>query len=263
MRKPEISPSRLVRLLWMDARFWTRPLAIGGAALALSVIVLSMFTAFHGGSQGLHAVLYTILMSLGCLVFTSRAFLELRHPLSTQHYLLIPASFEEKFLARYLVSSVGYLVASYLFYLALQLVCEGLNTLVFGRTNALFFFGSVFHLKIMAVYLTFQSLFFAGAVYFRKYSLIKTFATVLGLFIALGIFGYGVFRLFFMGYFDGMQPTEAVALTLAKMAVTGDLFVAYYPIRMWTEWIAQIFFWGLTPLAALAFAYFRLRETEV
>jgi len=263
MRKPEISLSRLTRLLYMDARFWTRPLAIGGAALALCVIVLSFIAAFHGGGGDFHAGMYAWIMGLGGLIFTSRAFLELRHPLSTQHYLLIPASFEEKFLARYLLSSVGYLIASHLGYLLIQLVSEGLNQLVLGRTNAFFFIHSVRHLEIMAVYLTFQSLFFAGAVYFRKYSLIKTLLSVMALFFLLAIFGYVVFRLFFLGYFNGMQPSEAVMLTFARMGVTGDLHVAYYPIKAWMEWGARIFFWGLMPLASLSFAYFRLRETEV
>ena len=263
MRKPELSFSRLLRLLWMDARFWTRPLAIGGGALARGVIALSFLAAFRRGGDGFHAGMYAWIMGLGGLIFTSRAFLELRHPLSTQHYLLIPASFEEKFLSRYLLSSLGYLVASYVGYLVVQLISEGLNELILGRSNPLFFFGSLHHLQVVAVYLAFQSLFFAGAVYFRKYSLIKTCLSVMALFFLLMILGYVAFRLMFLGYFDGMQPSEAVMLTFARMGVTGDLTVAYYPLKAWTEWAARIFFWGAMPLSALAFAYFRLRETEV
>ncbi len=263
MRKPEISMNRLLRLLWMDARFWTRPLAIGAAALGMLVIVFSFIAAFTRSGQTFHAGVYAWIMALGGLIFTSRAFLELRHPLSTQNYLLVPASFEEKFLARYLLTSVGYLVFSFLAYLLLQLISEGLNQLILGRSNPLFFINSVDHLQVMAIYLAFQSLFFAGAVYYRKFSLIKTWLSVMALFFVLFVFSYLVFRLFFHGYFDGFQPSEAVMMTFARMGITGDLTVAYYPLKQTATWFARIWFWGVMPLAALAFAYFRLRETEV
>ena len=263
MRKPEISLNRLLRLMWMDARFWTRPLVIGGTALGMLVLVFSFIAAFSRSGDSFHSGVYAWIMGLGGLIFTSRAFLELRHPLSTQNYLLIPASFEEKFLARYLLSSVGYLVASHLGYLLIQLISEGLNQLILGRTNAIFFIHSVHHLEILAAYLTFQSLFFAGAVYYRKYSLIKTWLSVMALFFILTVFGFLVFRLFFHGYFHGMQPREAVMLTFARMGITGDLTIAIYPLKIAFNWVSKIWFWGVMPVAALAFAYFRLRETEV
>lgn len=263
MRKPEISLNRLLRLMWMDARFWTRPLVIGGAALGLLVLVFSFLSAFARSGDTFHAGVYAWIMGLGGLIFTSRAFLELRHPLATQNYLLIPASFEEKFIARYLLTSVGYLGFSYLGYMLLQLVSEGLNQLILGRSNPLFFLNSLDHLQVMAVYLMFQSLFFAGAVYFRKYSLIKTWLSVMALFLILTVFGYLMFRLFFHGYFDGMQPREAVMMTFARMGITGDLTIAYYPLKLAVNWVGKIWFWGVMPVAALAFAYFRLRETEV
>jgi hypothetical protein len=263
MRKPEVSMKRLLRLLYMDARFWTRPLAIGAAALGMLVLVFSFIAAFSRSGATFHSGMYAWIMGLGGLIFTSRAFLELRHPLSTQNYLLIPASFEEKFLARYLLTSVGYLGFSFLAYLLLQFLSEGLNQLILGRSNPFFLPSSLHHLQVVAVYLTFQSLFFAGAVYFRKYSLIKTWLSVMALFFVLLVFGYLVFRIFFHGYFDGMQPNENVMMTFARMGITGDITIAYYPFKFWAEWIGRIWFWGIMPLSALAFAYFRLRETEV
>ncbi|PKN27242.1 MAG: hypothetical protein CVU65_03205 [Deltaproteobacteria bacterium HGW-Deltaproteobacteria-22] len=263
MRKPEISLNRLARLLWMDARFWARPLAIGGTALGLLVLVFSFIAAFSRSGDTFHSGAYAWIMGLGGLIFTSRAFLELRHPLSTQNYLLIPASFEEKFIARYLLTSVGYLGVSYLGYLLLQLLSEGINQLVLGRSNPLFFVNNLDHLQVMAVYLAFQSLFFAGAVYYRKYSLIKTWLSVMALFFVLTVFGYLVFRLFLHGYFDGMQANENVMMTFARMGITGDLTIAYYPFKIWLTWVGRIWFWGVMPVCALAFAYFRLRETEV
>jgi len=263
MRKPEISMNRLLRLLWMDARFWTRPLAIGAAALGMLVIVLSLLFAFFRTGDMFHSIVYSLIMSLGGMIFTSRAFLELRHPLSTQNYLLIPASFEEKFLARYLLTSVGYLVFSFLAYMLLQVISEGLNQLILGRSNPMFFINSIDHLQVMAIYLAFQSLFFAGAVYYRKFSLIKTWLSVMALFFILFVFSYLVFRLFFHGYFDGMQPSEAVMMTFARMGITGEMAIAYYPLKQVVQWVGRIWLWGVMPLAALSFAYFRLRETEV
>lgn len=263
MHSDSFSFSRVGRLILMDARFWTRPLLLGGAGVALGVLLLSCIAAFAGGSGHIHASLYGWILGLGGLVFTSRIFLELRHPLTTQGFLLIPASMEEKFVSRYLVSSLGYLIFSFLGYQLLQLLCEGFNSLVAGRTNPLFFPDSLRHLQILAAYLAFQTLFFAGAVYYRKYSLIKTWLSVSALFLLLGLLGYLLVHLFFNGYFDGTQPKKSVIFALAQMGVTGDLYVAFYPLKLWADWVLRIFFWGVMPLCALAFAYFRLRETEV
>ncbi len=263
MRKIDFSLSRVGRLMLMDARFWVRPLLVGAAGVGIPVILLSLLAAFSDPGSRFHTGMYAWLLGLGGLVFTSRAFLELRHPLSTQHYLLIPASMEEKFAARYLITSLGYVIASFIFYQLLQLLSEGINQWLLGRTNPLFFPDRWEHLQILAVYLGFQSLYFAGAVYFRKYSLIKTWLSVTGLFVALGLFGYGMVRLFFHGYFDGSQPRQEVLFAFAQMGVTGDLAVAFYPLKIGLQWVLRIFFWGVMPVSALAFAYFRLRETEV
>ncbi len=263
MRKPDVSLSRLGRLMWMDARFWMRPLLIGAGGVSLVVFLFSAIAAFGQTGEGFHAGMYGWILGLGGMIFTSRAFLELRHPLTTQNYLLVPASFEEKFLARYLISSIGYLVISYPAYLFLSLVSEGLNQVLMGRTNPLFFPGSFYHLQIAGAFLVFQAYFFAGAIYFRKYSLIKTFLTVMGMFFLLGLFTYFLFRMFFWGYFDGSQPDPRVMMTLAHMGVTGEIQVAFHPVQQFLKWFGSIWFWGVMPVFALCFAWFRLRETEV
>lgn len=263
MHKPFFSLFRLGRLLLLDIRFWARPILLGAAAITLGVILLSPLAAFSHSGQSFHAIMYGWILEFGGLVFTSRIFLELRHPLTSQSYLLLPASIEEKFLSRYLLSSVGYVLFSFIGYQCLQLLSEGINALLVGRTNPLFFPNRFFHLHILAVYLAMQTLFFAGAVYFRKYSFIKTWFLMSALLFLLGIFGYGLIRLFFMGYFEGAQPHRSVIFAFAQMGVTGDLYVAFYPLKMWLTWVLRIFFWGVMPVCALAFAYFRLRETEV
>lgn len=263
MNNARFSFSRFLHLIWMDARFWARPLGLGAVATALGVVLLSFLAAFSRGGSHFHAEMYGWILGLGGLVFTSRAFLELRYPLATQHFLLVPASLEEKFLARYVISSVGYVAISLTGYLLVQLVSEGLNLFLLGRTNPLFFPDNLRHLQFFAAYMAIQSLFFAGAVYFRKYAFLKTWFFLTGMFFLFALFVYGVFRIFLAGYFHGMQPRESVLLALAQMGVSGELGVVFYTLRTWADWVLRIFFWGVMPLCALAFAYFRLRETEV
>jgi len=208
-------------------------------------------------SGNIHQGLYPVILFTGGFIAASNTFSAMHERASVHDWLMLPASNEEKFLARLAAATLGYYVAATLLYTAATFIGGSLSLLLGGYGASPF---NPFHLRILALlphFLIVQSIFFAGGAVFRKHQFFKTLVVLAVCGIAYGIFTVLAARLIFGDYADSwhsfgfsLEFDSPVFITTRQ---TGGLLATL---------LKTIYHWLLAPFCWLL-AYFRLRETEV
>jgi ABC-type transport system involved in multi-copper enzyme maturation permease subunit len=134
------------------------------------------------------------------LVLTSISFPDFREKLSTQNYLLLPASRFEKFASSWLITTIGFIIAFLISFIIFNLILMILGSLFGVTVNFYNFFANKNLFKIFGIFLLFQSIFFAGATTFKKSPLIMTpfwaITVIIALSIIIGIASMIIFHSF-------------------------------------------------------------------
>ncbi|QHS61008.1 hypothetical protein [Chitinophaga agri] len=146
------------------------------AVLSLILLLVSSTDNFSITASGLVPIFFIMLFITG-LIFTSLSFGELGNKPQGIDYLLFPASQLEKFLSTLLVTTVGFLLVYHLaFYIAYQVM----DMIVFAKRDVHIVNDLRNYLQDTPAYYWYYAWFGAqgfmllGAVYFQKYSFIKT-----------------------------------------------------------------------------------------
>jgi len=185
----------------------------------------------------------------------SLSFKELHDKSQNTAFLLLPASALEKTLAPLLTTTVFLIVYLLAFTTAVSAAIEGLNWLLYHRTNDLF---DPFARQVwggLRYYLVVQSWFFLGAAWFRRAHYLKTsFAIMVGSF-ALAAFGL------LLGWVAGVVTLSGSGLQVLAQAppwrfssATLDTFLGLSVGTLWFV-VQPLFCWWL--------AWLRIRETQV
>jgi hypothetical protein len=179
-----LSWSRLRALLRNEVMGAYRNWLIASAVIA-AVLLAGAVAAVHNhepSDTNYRTFFFGILFVWGTIA-ASVAFSDLHDKSKNTAYLLLPASSLEKTLAPLLATTVALVAYLLVFTAAASVVIEGINRLVYGRTNDLF---NPFEREIWSTlpsYLVAQSAFFLGAAWFRKGHYVRTLlAIVIGLF---------------------------------------------------------------------------------
>ncbi len=221
---------------------------------------------------------YYVGLAITGLFFASTTFAELSSGPKAMNYLIFPASHLEKLLCSLLYSLVFfYLVYTAVFYLVDFSMVKIANSAAAARwtgagdapssevVNIFTEFTdesnpdepNVF-LLIMLAYVTIQSAFILGSVYFPKYSFIKTTISLLVLAFAI--------VLFFAKVLDPMMPDGGYYKGLTSYRIFEDGNFQHAKIVQLPEWIGEVLFfllkYALAPLLWVV-TYFRLKEKEV
>lgn len=263
-RNEYFSPGRFFLLLKRDFLTHYRSILIAFAAIAGFVIFSSAISALRQNGASFHLKLYLLLLYPGGFIFTSRAFREVYNIRKSYTYMTLPGSLLEKFTGRLISTSFGYVLGTFLTYFVVAAISEGLNQILFGYTHALLSPFSRVFLIGAAAFLVFQSLFLAGAVFFKKNALIKTILMLTLLATALLIIVIFAARLVFPGCFEGLHPTNHEFNNMRDLVewlgMTEDgLLLAGRTIRL----VIRILFWAvLAPLCWIV-SYLKFRKIEV
>ncbi len=183
---------RLNRLIINDLKINSKVIFISIAAVFVFWTLLSL------GSGGVLSLsLYTFVLYVGGFVMTSRSFKELHNSEIAYHYLTLPCSNLERFLSKWVITSVGYaiaLLALFLIYNVLQIV---IHYILFSHGIPFINIFDPVLLRSMGTYIILHSIVFLGAVVFKRYSLLKTALFVGCLMLVFTIFTGSIsFRLF-------------------------------------------------------------------
>lgn len=182
------------------------------------------------------------------IIITSGAFKELGSKNKGWFYLMLPANPLEKLLSSWLITSVGYAAIASLLLVVSSLVTSAFTALLFG--GGLYVINPLepHFLELLLHYCIIQSVFFLGAIYFKKHNFLRTILALIILFFAfvivVEIISQGIFHTWsFSG--DQFEINDNTILGRDLLAV---IKTVYYAL------IVPFF---------LTVSYFRLKEREV
>lgn len=255
-RRNTFSGNRFYLLLRHALRLHQTRLLVVAATVGLFVLLLLSLSALGHGCDRLHQRLFPLLLFTTGFVLTGQAFRELRDPHGAMAWMLLPAGTFEKWASRLFLTGVGYAVAFTIAWCLISALAQIVSRSLFSFACPWF---SPFQPMVMfsiGLYTVLQSLFFVGAIYFRRLAFIKTTLFLMLLGLALFVFILVGFKVILGGDSMGfasrgwLSPGRELALLW-----TDD-------VRTTLLWIWRIAFWGLLAPCCWAISYLRLKEFE-
>ncbi len=263
LREEKLSYKRMLLLLRRDIFSGYKNIAIVIAAIAAILITLDIlnFTLFNGGSDPEHHIsTFATILFIGGFIATSSIFKEIHKQESAQSYIMLPASPLEKVISRILISNVGWLVLTLLWYSVYSFVSAGITELLAGQHHPMFnpFRGNMF--LMYAHYIVLQSVFLVGAICFRKGHLFKTLLTLFIVGVFFSIIAMLAVRIIFAPYFTGFFAVD-------QTQMIGPMF-ENLPFRFadnieLLETISNVLYWALIAPVAWVITYTRFREVQL
>lgn len=234
-------------------------LAVGGFAIFASTV--SMLNQSQGH---FHLIFYLLMLFVSGFIFTSRVFREIYTPVKSYTYVTLPGSPLEKYIERWVLSSIGYVIGTFVAYSVIVLASEGINRLLFGYSHGLLNPAQKPFLIGVAVFLVLQGIFFAGAVFFKKHPLIKTLLMVALAAFVLMVIALVTARLVIPEYYEITARTGTGMSALRELATLLGLTEEGLKTLGKTLWLAlRILFWAVLAPCCWVFSFLKFRKIEV
>ncbi len=214
---------RTMQLMWNDVCMQKK-------IIVLATLGIGFLFVLFGKMNNLSS--YAELLNLGGILITSYAFADLHQNKRGYAYLMLPASAFEKFFSRWFLTGVGYALYSLLAYGLLSFIAPH---------KAVFSVFSKDVVPLIMQYLVIQSVVFLGAIYFKRYRLLKTA-------LAVGVLIFMLFASLSLLFYL-LNPADAAASSIYVMN----------SISQGPHYII----WGLLASFCLLTAYVRFREYEI
>ena len=230
------------------------------ALVLINIALLSITQSAFEANEYVQTFYFTFLLSGILIIATS--FPLLRGTKSKLHYLMLPASVFEKVLIQFCMRFVIFIPVFFtVFWLDFKLAAAVYNLFEWSRSIKIGDFnflepllhapsGSIHMFALAGLLLTIAAFLFAGATYFRRYTVIKT-VLAFALFLGGGI---TLFRLFTMIFFNSYYKEIDVFAYLEIYSVSEQLV----NIQLYFYVIAF-----LSGLFLLPLAYFKLKEKQL
>jgi hypothetical protein len=248
----QLSLQRLAWVLRNDLVRSYRSVLVVTGTLFLVALAASLASAYDGevGPHFYRVVFIGAMFAWGTIA-TSVSFSDLHGRMTSQSFLMLPASALEKTASRLLIHTVGLVAYLLLFTTVSSWVLEGINAAAFDVRRELFSPLDRIAWTLVPHYVATQALFFLGAAWFRKSHYLKTVGAVLGIVFALAAVQAAIIWVF------GAAPWNP------GLRLDDDLgSTAYRPV----EWVIAAAPWAYY-IALPAFCWFvawlRVTETQV
>lgn len=154
--------------------------AVGGLLFVINVSSVGSWDRWN-----MHLIFYPITLFLTGLLTTSFTFKDMHSKQRSHAYLTLPGSRFEKYAAKLILTGIGMVVATMALYFVVSVVSAAVTRLIFGMNHRIFNPFEPLIWKLVAQYIIVHSVFFLGAVFFRKLSFLKTI-------LSLTVFGFGL-----------------------------------------------------------------------
>ncbi|MGM0498125.1 MAG: hypothetical protein ACQESJ_09430 [Bacteroidota bacterium] len=186
--------SRLYYLMRRDLVINYKSFLIGIAAVGGFLLLLFIGDTYARGYLGYEPIKITfyLFFFFGGFIFTSRVFSELNRGDSSYRYLTLPASTLEKLISKWILSSIAFIIVSYVGIQLITLLGALISTVLFEvEFHVINFAKSDFMLQA-ARYLVVHSIFFLGACTFRNHNFLKTLLAIFVVGVVVSIFTTGI-----------------------------------------------------------------------
>lgn len=235
------------RHLFYNLRTYLMSFSAAGSILIV-ISLLKTLTSNGYFSEVSFITLGKLFLFIGGILITSNIFKEISSKHRGWFYMILPANPSEKIFSYWLLTTIGYFIISSLTLIVSSLILSILSTLIFKTTFYIFNPFSVQYLGVFIHYSIAQSLFFFGAIYFRKNNFIKT---VLSVFVF--VIGLGATSVFIIYLLFGSTGMEMNNLNLSN----DHFFTVILP------YTAKTLYYGFMIPFFITVSYFKLKEREV
>lgn len=256
-----LSPRRVGILMRHDLAINLKSTLTGFATVAGVVVALFLISAATGGdgSGDFHASLFANILLIGGFVVSSVAFSDLNDPKNGIHYLMLPGSTVEKYLAKLLLTSVGWTVAVTVIYTVASALGAAIASIAFAQHPGVFVPADRSAWNTIAGYLVTQSIFLFGSVYFRKVAFLKVVLGAIGVAFSLGLIYLLAARVIFADAFVGLLSVQAEEWEQMVRVTSPNADAFFRTLGV----IGDVFTWAVMPIFFWIAGFMRLRETEV
>ncbi len=246
----QISLYRIFLLIKRYIYVYLKTYLIGFAAAGVTMLMLSIIITWSNNGEYNHISFQNqmqVVVVICGYIITSTIFKEINSKHSGWFYTMLPANPSEKVLSYWSLSSIGYIIVASIAMILVSILTS-LVTIILFKTN--FYVYNPFcesNVFFMVNYCIFQSIFFLGAIYFKKNNFIKTILAIM-LFVTALIVVVGVvnFLLF--------EETSIKYVELVNENKEGKIALKY---------VAEFVYYGLLVPFMLIVSYFRIKEREV
>ncbi|MDX9802295.1 MAG: hypothetical protein RBT69_13275 [Spirochaetia bacterium] len=260
MSRLKIKLYRIFLLFKREVREGLKSLIIASAAASGFLFFLIISDAFS--ITGIdHNRLYLLFLSAGGFIYTSSCFREIHQRDKNSVYLLLPASVFEKFLQRLITVTLIWIFFSLTLYLISSYAAALFIKYIFKMQIPLFnpFVSAIF--KAFPVYIINSSLFFLGAIYFKKTHFFKTLLSLFAFFILTAIITTVMARLIFSSEINTVfeyhfeKNLDSMRFSLLDYNLDSMISVIFKSLRLIYYALLAPLFWFVS--------YLRLKEVEV
>lgn len=188
---------------------------------------------------------YSLFLIVG-FIFSSSVFVEMHDPQKGLIYLTTPASELERFLSKFLITNIFYILLAFIYFSLLTLILKGVNGFLFGTSNGEF----SFNWEFARIYFIVQSIFLFAGAYFKKHAFLKVILVWFAVSILFSFYTTIGFKLLF-----GNLHFQHINFDISVGNVAQFAENVYTTARFVFTWILAPYFWVMT--------YLRLKEKEV
>ena len=267
--KKIFATKRFFQTFWKEIAFNKINILIMLASLTFLNLLLSYISQrpYFPRMGWLSADGFPVIALVYCMIITSSSFSELNTADRKIDFLMLPSSIIEKFIVKFIYTTVGFLLLSYVA-LSLSAMIVEIYRYLFPNANL---FKRMFHTYshfnfggFLQVYFALHSLFFFGAIYFKKLELGKTFLAFAGLFAALNIY---LSLISLLPFFENVNtPLEILNIPL-QINVNAELSIQSWRkitvLNNTVQNIISIIMFYIMPVFLWALSFIRLQEDEV
>jgi hypothetical protein len=258
MQSDTFNLKRFLRLVRADLALNTGWIFLGSAVYLWVMTIGCLFKGFLTGDRPIAPYFYEAMLFLSGLFLASMSYTEFSDRRKTHSYLLLPSSPLEKYLSRYLLTSWIYIAYSLLVYAAFIFAAMGMVSLFHGHPLPYASFFPKKSIVFLTYYLLAHSVFFWGALYFRRYTFLKTLIVTFSLpFIMLYFCTFMTSILFHDSIF-----IPEMSISLSFIPIFNPYGYLWIPDFQWLLYLLMRWPYPALPPILLVVAYFRLKEKE-
>ena len=259
-RISDFSPRRCCLLIWNNLFINRSRILISSAALFVLLILISGWNIIGPNFPMFYRKYYLLILFFSGLAIYGRMFKDLHHEVKSATWLTTPATMFEKLVSCILLGTVIMTIYIMTLVFLSSLLSEGINLLLFESCHKIFNPFAKDIIRSTACYLILLSIFFLGSIYFKKYSLVKTFLNtnlylLIFIFMVLFIFK-NVFNLSFYDFIFGFDPEGRFQAVLFRLN-------SFEPVWSVTKWVVRFVFWWVIAPLCWVISYIRLKETQI
>lgn len=245
------SPKRFAMMLRADSIGAFHSIVVVSGFVSALLFLSALVAGRSVPSWNFYSLFWGTFLFIGGYLFTASSFKALHQPISAGFYLTIPASVEEKFLSKLVLTAFCYPLFLLLYIYIFSYLNKFALLLLYRTTITTFepFTEDVWN--SIRLYVATQSFFLVGALFFRKHQFIKTVLVIIFIGIAT------VIAISFLG----------VSLTNGDFSAwvelrNGKVYVGGKEISEMFSHLFAVIFWVVLPLGLWIVSYLTLKRFE-